>query len=74
MWKNIASMEWNAEKDDNQDSFSQDQSALPWAEQPCTTLCGDSTISPSRPIDMGARADALGRSFRFGRALPLSAD
>jgi hypothetical protein len=53
MWKNIASMEWNAEKDDNQDSFSQDQSALPWAEQPCTTLCGDSTINPSRPIDMG---------------------
>jgi hypothetical protein len=27
----------------NQDSFSPGPTALPWAEQPCTTLCGDST-------------------------------
>jgi hypothetical protein len=26
-----------------QDSFSPDPTALPWAEQPCTTHCGDST-------------------------------
>jgi hypothetical protein len=27
----------------NQDSYSPDPTVLPWAEQPCTTLCGDST-------------------------------
>jgi hypothetical protein len=25
----------------NQDSYSPDPTALPWAEHPCTTLCGD---------------------------------
>ena len=31
----------------NQDSFSPGPTALPWAEQPCTTLCGDSTWQES---------------------------
>ncbi len=36
----------------NHDSFSPDPTALPWAEQPCTTLCGDST-SPDPPTASG---------------------
>jgi hypothetical protein len=31
----------------NQDSFSPGQTALPWAEQPCTTLCDDSAWQES---------------------------
>ena len=31
----------------NQDSFFPGPTALPWAEQPCTTLCGDSTWQKS---------------------------
>ena len=46
-------LEWNVEKYCFKTPFPRDQSALPWAEQPCPTLCGDSTIKPSRPIDMG---------------------
>jgi len=32
----------------NQDSFSPDPTALPWAAQPCTTLCGDWDLAGER--------------------------
>ena len=47
----------------NQDSFSPDPAALPWTEQPCITLCGDSTWQES--------AAASGPSLRK-RSEPLS--
>ena len=51
----------------NQDSFSQDRTALPWAEQPCTTLCGDSAWQQSAAASgpsLRKRSDSLSSRWR----------